>query len=195
MMGDATEGRARVDEHRRDDPEPELVVEEEVASGAPQRAPEEPAQEWERIAQERLDDLLRTKAEFDNFRKRTMRDQADINARATRGLVERLLPILDNFDRAISHGDSSPGLTLVHRELVNVLKGEGLEAIAADGKAFDPHLHEAVESHDDPDVDEPTVASVHRAGYLFKDKVLRPAMVAVARPPEASRPNDADGGK
>jgi molecular chaperone GrpE len=195
VMGDVNDSRARLDEDRPDE-EPELIVEEHASSRASvEGTPEEPADDWERIAAERLDDLLRTKAEFENFRKRTMRDQADFNARATRSLVERLLPVLDNFDRAIAHGDSSPGLALVHRELVGVLSGEGLEIIAAEGKPFDPHFHEAVESHEDTDVDEPTVRSVHRAGYVFKDKVLRPAMVSVARPLEAAaEPNDNDPG-
>ena len=196
MMGDANDSRARLDEGRPDT-EPELVVEEHASAGVPaDRTPEETANDWERIAGERLDDLLRTKAEFENFRKRTMRDQADFNARATRSLVERLLPVLDNFDRAIAHGDSSPGLALVHRELVAVLRGEGLEVIDAEDKSFDPHFHEAVESHEDEDVNEPTVRSVHRAGYVFKDKVLRPAMVSVARPLDAAaEPNDNDPGE
>jgi len=130
-----------------------------------------------------LQDLQRLQADFENYRKRMMRAQSEIGARAGAHLLKRLLPVLDNFDRALEH-EESPGIEMVRRELTEVLRSEGLERIEAEGAAFDPHVHEAVESHEDAGIDEPTVTAVHRAGYLFKDKVLRPAMVAVARPVE-----------
>lgn len=188
-----TEGREARDSHAEEaSTEPELVLEEDLTpeEGAPERA----EVDWERIAAEHLDALQRARAEFDNFRKRTMREQTDLIARATQGLVGRLLSVLDNFDRAIAHGDTSPGLALVHRELTDVLRSEGLALIDAEGKPFDPHLHEAVESHEDANVDEPTVSEVHQNGYLFKGKVLRPALVAVARPAE-NEADSPDGGE
>jgi molecular chaperone GrpE len=131
-----------------------------------------------------LDDLRRLQAEFDNYRKRMMREQTHIASRASARLVERLLPVLDNFDRALEHDTGNGGLELVYKELMGVLAAEGLEAIDSLGKPFDPNLHEAVESHEEPAVSEPTCTEVYRTGYMLKGKVMRPAMVVVARPPE-----------
>ncbi|MDQ3877739.1 MAG: nucleotide exchange factor GrpE [Actinomycetota bacterium] len=129
-----------------------------------------------------LADLQRLQAEFDNYRKRMMKEQAAAAARAGARIVESLLPVLDNFERAISHGEGGAGVELVFKELRSVLERDGLQEIAAEGAAFDPQIHEAVESHDDPDVDQPVVRTVYRRGYRFKDQLLRPAMVVVARP-------------
>jgi molecular chaperone GrpE len=132
-----------------------------------------------------LEDLQRLQAEFENYRKRMMREQTEIASRASARLIERLLPVLDNLDRALAHEDQGDGLKLIHRELMDVLAAEGLEEIPALGERFDPHLHEAVESHEDREVSGPVCSVVHRSGYKLKGKVLRPAMVGVARPPEA----------
>jgi molecular chaperone GrpE len=157
---------------------------------APQTA-ESPTQEAEVAVVESLraqvesltDDLQRLGAEFDNYRKRMMRDQAEIGVQTTAGLVKKLLPVLDNFDRAIAHGgDENVGL--LRKELMDVLTAEGVEEIPARGAPFDPHVHEAVESCDDPEIGEPTVTTVFRTGYRLGPKVLRAAMVGVARPAE-----------
>lgn len=170
--GAAEEAEAAPVEGPEDD-QVEAAADEPVGNGAG-------AEEIERSY---LQDLQRLQADFENYRKRMMRAQSEIGARAGAHLLERLLPVLDNFDRALEH-EPSPGIEMVRRELMEVLRSEGLERIEAGGAPFDPHVHEAVESHEQPGVDEPTVTAVHRAGYLFKDKVLRPAMVAVARPVE-----------
>jgi molecular chaperone GrpE len=130
-----------------------------------------------------LDDLKRLQAEFDNYRKRMMREQTEIASRAGARLVERLLPVLDNFERALAHTEDD-GMVLVQKELMSVLESEGLRAIEALGAPFDPNLHEAVESHEEEGVTEPTVVKVYRTGYELKGKVLRAAMVVVARPAE-----------
>ncbi len=140
----------------------------------------------QQVQQDFLDDLKRLQADFDNYRKRMMREQTAIAERASAGLVERLLPVLDDFDRAVDHESASSGLKLIRKQLMDVLTAEGLEEIPALGERFDPHLHEAVESHEDPDVDEPTCSAVYRSGYKLKGRVLRPAMVGVARPREAA---------
>jgi molecular chaperone GrpE len=137
-----------------------------------------------------LEDLKRLQAEFDNYRKRMMREQTEIASRASMRLVERLLVVLDNFDRALAHDLDDNGLELVYKELMAVVAGEGLEAIDALGKPFDPHLHEAVEAHEQEDVSEPTCTEVYRTGYLLKGKVLRPSMVVVARPREVAQESD-----
>jgi molecular chaperone GrpE len=126
-------------------------------------------------------DLKYLKAEFENYRKRMMRDQAEVAKQATAALVKKLLPVLDNFDRALSHG-ADESVALLRNELVGVLAAEGVEEIPAQDAHFDPHLHEAVESHENSEVSEPTVTSVYRTGYRLGPKVLRPAMVGVARP-------------
>jgi molecular chaperone GrpE len=131
-----------------------------------------------------LEDLQRLQAEFDNARKRMMREQTELTRRASARLIEKLLPVLDNFERALAHGQDSAGLALVHKDLVGLLAAEGLEEIPATGRPFDPQVHEAVESHEDPGVTEPVVTGVYRAGYKLAGRVLRPAMVVVARPPD-----------
>jgi molecular chaperone GrpE len=134
-----------------------------------------------------LDDLRRLQAEFDNYRKRVLREQTAMASRASQRLVERLLPVLDNFERAMEHGEGGPGIELVYKELRQTLEQEGLEEIEAEGAPFDPRLHEAFQVIDDADASEPVVKIVYRRGYRLGDAVLRPAMVVVARPPDDSR--------
>ena len=132
-----------------------------------------------------LDDLRRVQADFDNYRKRMLREQTQLAQRASARLVERLLPVLDNFESAIAHGEGGNGVELVYKELRRVLEEEGLTEIPAEGEAFDPRVHEAFEAVEVEGVTEPTVRSVLRRGYRLKDQILRPSMVSVARPPDA----------
>jgi len=157
--------------------EPEVEVQE---GSAPQEKPAEVSY---------LDDLRRVQAEFANYRKRVMRDQAAASLRASARLIERLLPVLDNFELALAHGEGTEGdagIELVYRQFKEALGDEGLEEIPAHGVAFDPTVHEAVEAREAAEVDEPTSVSVYRKGYRLKGQVLRPAMVVVARPVELS---------
>jgi molecular chaperone GrpE len=135
-----------------------------------------------------LDDLRRLKAEFENFRKRMLRDQSAVIASASSALVARLLPVLDNFDLAISAAEQSQdfekmlkGVEMVYGELRDVLGGEGLTEIEAEGKPFDPQRHEAVVAVEQEGVEPGTVVGVVRAGYELQGRVLRPAMVKVAQ--------------
>jgi molecular chaperone GrpE len=135
-----------------------------------------------------LDDLRRLQAEFDNYRKRTMREQTARIASASQALVSRLLPVLDNFELAVSHAEQSrdfdrmlKGVEMVFGELNDVLGGEGLVAVEASGKPFDPERHEAVVAVEEDGVEAGTVVDVIRKGYEFNGRVLRPAMVKVAR--------------
>src|SRR5690349_14015485 len=140
--------------------------------------------------QRERDDLLemsqRLQADFENYRKRMLREQSLLVERASEGLVEQLLPVLDSFELALANldgdGDSDrvrKGIELVYAELLGVLERAGLEHIAAQGVAFDPNEHEAVlqEGGDG----EPRVGDVLRAGWKLKGRVLRPAMVKVIR--------------
>ena len=124
-----------------------------------------------------LDQLRRVQADFENYRKRVMKQQAELTERATEGLVAELLPVLDACDAAAQHGDETAAP--IAKALVEVLAKQGLEKVAPDGEAFDPNQHEAV-AHEPAEGDEgPTVAEVLRSGYVWKGRVLRPAMVRV----------------
>jgi molecular chaperone GrpE len=137
---------------------------------------------------EYLDTLRRVQAEFENYRKRVIKEQTALVDRATSGLVEQLLPVLDSFELALKNLDSAgsdeiesvrKGLELVYAELLGVLEKAGLSRIEAEGKPFDPNVHEAVMQEDGDG--EPVVTDVLRTGYTLKGRVLRPAMVKVTR--------------
>lgn len=121
-----------------------------------------------------LDQLRRSRADFDNFRKRVQRQQAELEQRAAEDLVDKLLVVLDNFDSASVHGE---GYEQAHASLVAALEREGLAKICPEGQPFDPNEAEAV-AHEDGE-DGPVVAEVLRSGYRWKGRVLRPAMVRV----------------
>ena len=115
-------------------------------------------------------------AEFENFRKRMMKQQAEELARASSKLVESLLPVLDAFDYGVAHGDDS--LAPMRAQLLSVLEREGLTRLDPTGEAFDPNEHEAV-AHEPGDGGEPVVAEALRAGYRWQGHLLRPVMVRV----------------
>jgi molecular chaperone GrpE len=126
----------------------------------------------------------RVQADFENFRKRMLREQTDKIERANEALIEQLLPVVDNFELALeSLGDADDsvrkGVELVYAGLMNVLEKHGLERIDALGKPFDPNEHEAVAQDDGEG--EPVVSDVYRTGYRLKGRVIRPATVKVTR--------------
>ena len=175
-----------------DDQTPEQVgdetgrIEDELA-GLIAEAQSETGTEEPGAAQER--DELRAlaqqvQADFENYRKRVLRDQADAQQRATQGLVEQLLPVIDALELSLASLDAvdgkiRKGFELVYAELLGVLERAGLQRVDTEGQPFDPHLHEAV-LHEEGDGD-PVVIETMRTGYRLKDKVLRPAMVRVGR--------------
>jgi molecular chaperone GrpE len=133
-----------------------------------------------------LDTTRRLQADFENYRKRVLREQTALVERATEGLLEQLLPVLDSFELAVRNLDDGDvddkvrkGIELVFAELVGVLERAGLERIDARGALFDPNEHEAV-MQDEGD-GEPHVGDVLRTGWKLKGRVLRPAMVKVTR--------------
>ncbi len=140
-------------------------------------APEAP----EAVAAQRdeyLDALRRTQADFENFRKRSFKQQADAIDAATGRLAEELLPVLDACDAAALHGVDE--VDAVVSALVSVLERAGLERMEPAGQVFDPNAHDAVLHEPAEDAaDEPVVVEVLRAGYVWKGRVLRPAMVKV----------------
>lgn len=132
---------------------------------------------------ERTADLQRLKAEFDNYRKRVERDRVAVAEQAQGVVLAQLVPVLDDIDRARSHEEVAGGFKVVADALDAVVAKLGLQRFGDEGDPFDPALHEAVMHSESPDVDGPTCVSVMRAGYQFRDRLLRPAMVAVAEPP------------
>ena len=145
-------------------------------------------------AEEHLNDLKRLAAEFENYKKRTAREQASLSARATERLVKELLPIVDDLERALQAAEEheeaklEEGVRLVHRQLASALEREGLAEIETNGK-FDPHVHEALLSQPS-EADEGSVIEVLQKGYRLGDRVLRPARVVVAAQKEANGDGD-----
>ena len=166
----------------------EVAVSEEEAAASQLEADLARLTQIESERDEYLDTLRRVQAEFENYRKRVIKEQTALVDRATSGLVEQLLPVLDSFELALKNLDSAgsdeiesvrKGLELVYAELLGVLEKAGLSRIEAEGKPFDPNVHEAVMQEDGDG--EPIVTDVLRTGYTLKGRVLRPAMVKVTR--------------
>ena len=175
------------------DPDPEAASAEadagEQAVEASGRSPDDVAADdfvelrsLQALLDERTGDLQRLKAEFDNYRKRVERDRQAMTEQAMAGVLLHLLPVLDDVDRAREHGEVTGGFKSVADALDGALAKLGLERFGVEGDPFDPLLHEAVTHQHSADVTEPTCVSVMRPGYRFSDRLLRPAMVAVAEP-------------
>ncbi len=160
------------------------------ADGVPEAAVEPvPAATAERDQLERekadlQDRLLRNRAEFDNFRRRADRDRAEFFEYASMEAVKGLLPIVDDFERALkaesADKEYAKGMELIYARVQDQLKKLGLEPVESTGKIFDPNLHHAVDKAERNDVDENTVLEEYQRGYNFKGRLLRPAMVKVA---------------
>ncbi|XAS71711.1 nucleotide exchange factor GrpE [Micrococcaceae bacterium Sec5.1] len=151
----------------------EVPAEESVASGAAAEAQ----------AAELRNDLLRLQAEYVNYRKRVERDRAVAGEMAVIGVLNSLLPVLDDVDAARQHGDLEDGpFAAIATKLENALKTYGLERIAETGVEFDPTIHEALIQQPGEDIDVDTVSQVLRSGYRSGERVLRAAQVIVAVP-------------
>lgn len=170
----------------------ELVFEEVEESPL---APEFDARD-EEIGQLR-DRLVRLQADFENFKKRIDRERTEHLRHATADLVARILPVLDNFERALqSIRPGAPadamaeGIGLIHRQLLTTLEKEGLRAMESVGATFDPELHEAVATDPDEGAPPQTVTQVFQRGYFLHDRLLRPAMVRVRIGDDDGEPGD-----
>ena len=134
-----------------------------------------------------LDRLARAQAEFDDARKRALKEQQDFRDFAMADAIKSLLPVVDNFERALqSKSDSSDfrsGVDLIYKQLRDVLAKLGVQPIEAKGQQFDPHIHEAIEMVDTSDAADHEVLEEWQRGYKYKDRLLRPSMVKVARNP------------
>jgi molecular chaperone GrpE len=134
------------------------------------------------------DRFLRAQAEFQNFRKRVDKDRLELSEYASMEACRTLLPIIDDFERALQTENADKtyvqGLELIRQRLFEALKKLGLEPIVAQGEPFDPHIHHAVEMVETEDVADHTVLGEFQRGYNFKGRLLRPAMVKVAVEPK-----------
>jgi molecular chaperone GrpE len=136
---------------------------------------------------ERTADLQRVSAEYANYRKRVDRDRVVVVEQATASVLGALLPVLDDLERAAEHGDLTGPFKAVADQLQAVLNKLGLESFGEPGDPFDPIVHEAVMHSTSPEVTEPTAVNVMRRGYKHGERLLRPAMVAVADPEPESK--------
>jgi molecular chaperone GrpE len=133
------------------------------------------------------DRLARAQAEFDNARRRAAKEQQDFRDFATVEAIKSLLPVVDSFERALQAksdpADFRAGVELIYKQLQDVLAKLGVRPILAKGEQFDPHIHEAIEMVETPDAADHEVLEEWQRGYKFKDRLLRPAMVKVAKNP------------
>ena len=168
----------------------------EIFDGEVELLPEEESMNTEQLqdelakqtakAEEYYSRLLRLQADFDNYRKRSAKEREDFANYAAASLCEELLPVLDNFQLAVAAKEQDPGkvaegVEMIFRQLLDVLHKEGLTPVTAVGEQFDPTRHEAVMQEISDQYPENTVTEELRRGYYLKDKLLRPAMVKVAK--------------
>jgi molecular chaperone GrpE len=150
--------------------------------------PVDSAQAWEAEKAELQERVLRTQAELQNFRRRVEKERMELSEYASMEAVRALLPILDDFERALKAenggGDYAKGMELIHQRLFGQLQKLGLEPIESAGQTFDPHVHHAVEMVETDEAPDQTVLAEFQRGYNFKGRLLRAAMVKVAVQPK-----------
>jgi molecular chaperone GrpE len=144
-----------------------------------------------REAAANYDKYLRAVAELDNYRKRADKEKSDAITFANEKLIEEILPVIDNFDRALAHASGEDtleslkqGIGLISGQMAALLKKFGIQEIKAAGEKFDPLMHHAISEEESSEAEPGTVVKEFQKGYLLKGRLLRPAMVAVARKPE-----------
>jgi molecular chaperone GrpE len=189
-----TNGKTQIEEQQIDAGH-ELPASDETenqqAEGGAQRAPESHVSEAERLRVERdtlLDRLARAQAEFDNARKRAAKEQQDFRDYAQVDTIKTILPVLDSFERALQSfpqkSEFRNGVDLIYKQLQDALAKLGVRPVPTEGEQFDPRYHEAVEMVDTEDAKDHQVLDELQRGYKLKDRLLRPAMVRVARNPK-----------
>ena len=143
---------------------------------------------WQSRAHEYLDGWQRSRAEFANYKKRQEREQSLVYKNAAGTIIKRYLEVLDDLERALKNrpqdGDGAAwaeGIELIYRKLSSILEAEGVVAMQAEGQSFDPNLHEAISQEDNHQYESGQIIEVIKQGYLIGDRVLRPALVRIAR--------------
>ncbi len=160
---------------------------------SPEAAPaavEASSAEFQKLKSERdalLDRLARTQAEFENARRRALKEQQEFRDYAAADAIKSLLPVVDSFERALrvksEAGEFRSGVELIYKQLQDALSRLGVSAVPAKGEPFDPRFHEAIEMVETTEVPDHHVLEELQRGYKFKDRLLRPAMVKVAKNP------------
>ncbi len=146
---------------------------------------EEKLEEAQKQAKDNLDKYIRQLAEFENFRKRSNTEKTAMYSNGVRDTVEKLLPVIDNFERAVEAADDKEdpmykGVEMILKQFMEILENLGVKEIPSKGEPFDPNVHSAVMHIDDESCDENVVVEVFQKGYTLGDKVIRPSMVKVA---------------
>ena len=128
--------------------------------------------------------LSRIQADFINFKNRTQKEKAQSIALANEGLILRLLPVIDDLERALDQknciNDFSEGISMIYKNMIEILKGEGLEEVPSVGEPFDPNFHHAVVMEDNDELESNHIIETLQKGYVLNDKVIRPSMVKVS---------------
>lgn len=146
---------------------------------------EEKLEEAQKQAKDNLDKYIRQLAEFENFRKRSNSEKTAMYSNGVRDTVEKLLPVIDNFERAVEAADDKEDpmykcVEMILKQFMEILENLGVKEIPSKGEPFDPNVHSAVMHIDDESCDENVVVEVFQKGYTLGDKVIRPSMVKVA---------------
>ncbi|MDP2806941.1 MAG: nucleotide exchange factor GrpE [bacterium] len=158
---------------------------------------------YRQMADENFDKYLRAMADLDNYRKRTAKEYLEKEGDANRNLVSKILPVLDNLDRALTSSkelcdrDESfrsfyLGVQMIDQQIHKILEAEGLSALESEGQPFDPNKHEAVLAVESRDHQPDTVINEVEKGFLFRDKILRPARVTVSKLPSGNGGSETD---
>lgn len=177
------------EEHKEDIDLSENEIPEELSALAQEIADQEKVDD-KKAFQEMNDKYLRLYADFENYRKRVNRDKEDLIKYGNESLLYELLPAIDNLELALKHASDNPaegivqGVEITLKELQRILEKFGLSRIEAEGKSFDPSVHHAMMQEEREELDEKMVTRELRAGYLYRDKVLRPSLVAVSVRPQ-----------
>ena len=185
------------EEQKTESPEAEETAAEEKTEGNGEAADEGAAEEAEagedkaaeeekKAEEQESERYMRLMAEFQNFKRRTAREKSDIHAYANEKIIGELLPVLDNFERALETKSDdvegyAKGMELIFTQLKTALEHAGLEEIPALGEEFDPNVHNAVMTEDSDEHEDNHISKVLQKGYKLNDKVIRPSMVAVVR--------------
>jgi len=173
-------------EHGLPAADPADGYEEKSATGVAEAAPAGELQKLQAERDQLLDRLARLQAEFDNARKRAARENAEFRDYAVGEAARALIPVIDNFNLALRNAGAGPeefrkGVELISRQLQDVLQKMNVQRIPAQGEPFDPRVHEAIEMAESNDVKDNHVLEELQPGYRIKDRLLRPAMVRVAK--------------
>ena len=166
----------------------------ELARGKEEAAP--PERNWPELLQqteaklnETFDLLLRTKADFDNYRKRVIKEKSELIQRAGEGIILELLPVLDNFELALSHAGNKTkelkalkeGMELIFKQIQGLIERHGVKSFNTVGEKFDPNIHEAIAHEYSEEVAVGVIISEKRKGYMVKDRLLRTPLVVVSK--------------